>query len=138
MNIELGTRPEPTPGLLTAYYLGTPLFVVLDLLGWPVRVADSLEGLMRWGWYAALLALGLLCWARPRAAPLVGMLESSFNLTLVLLSVLLPIWNMALDVDAPLGPVAFGPQRALTVLLSGAALIVAFQRSQWHWWQGRR
>lgn len=131
MTSEIGTRPEPATGLLTAYYLGTPLFVVLDLLGWPVRVAASPGGLTPWGWYAALVALGLLCWRRPRVAPLVGMLESSFNLTLLLLSVLLPIWDMPLNADGP--PLTFGPRRALTVLLSGAALIVAFHRSQWHW-----
>lgn len=116
---------------LVLYYLATPLFAGLDAVAdWPVRVAALPEGGWRWFWYVVLLLLGLLCRIRPRLTPLVGMTESSVNLTFLLLSILLPIWGLpAGDLDRA-GTIAFGPVRIVNVLLSGGALILAFHRSQ--------
>lgn len=116
---------------LVLFYLATPLFAALDAVaGWPVRVAALPGDGWRWFWYGVLLLLGLLCRARPRLAPLVGMTESSVNLTFLFLSILLPIWGMPSGELEAAGPVAFGPVRIVNVLLSGGALILAFQRSQ--------
>jgi len=127
--------PSPgSPDLLAGYYLATPLFAALDAVaGWPVRLAGFPDQGWRWGWYLLLFLLGLLCRARPRLAPLVGMGESSVNLTLLFLSILLPIWGMTEQVYQVAGPIAFGPVRIVNVLLSGGALILAFHRSQWTW-----
>ena len=95
---------------ITGYYLATPLFAVMDLgLGLPVRVAGILPEPGRLAYYAAAFALGLACRARPSATPWVGMLESAANLTLLLLSILIPIWSLpdAVLSGAPLQAVAY-------------------------------
>ncbi len=143
MRTSTGPTPVPLGGArggadpLVLYYLATPLFAVLDAVaGWPVRVAALPGGGWRWFWYLVLLLLGLLCRARPRWTPLVGMTESSVNLTFLFLSILLPIWGMPAGDLESAGPVDFGPVRIVNVLLSGGALILAFHRSQWELRQG--
>jgi len=127
-------RAPGSPDLLAGYYLATPLFAALEAVaGWPVRLAGFPDQGSRWGWYLILFLLGLLCLSRPRLAPLVGMGESSVNLTFLFLSILLPIWGMPEELDQVAGPIAFGPVRIVNVLLSGGALILAFHRSQWAW-----
>lgn len=124
--------PKPATGTLTLYYLATPLFAAADIfLGEPVRVAALGAQGWRYAYYGVAFVLGLLCWARPRLAPLVGITESSVNLLLLLLSVLLPIWNLPGDVaaggEAELG---FGAARVWNVAIVGAALILSFKRSE--------
>jgi hypothetical protein len=71
--------------LVHIYYLGTPLFLVLDLF-WKlnIRVA-ALEGRpgLRLGYYALCCGCALVTWRRPEWARLVGFLESSANLLLL-------------------------------------------------------
>lgn len=124
--------PKPATGTLTLYYLATPLFAAVDLvLGEPVRVAALDAQGWRYAYYGVAFGLGLLCWMRPRVAPLVGIVESSANLLLLLLSVLLPIWTLPGDVAAGGGvDLAFGAARIWNVAIVGAALILSIKRSE--------
>jgi len=117
---------------VAGYYLATPLFAVADLgFGLPVRVATVLSPGSRVAWYAVVFALGLLCRARPSATPWVGILESSANLLVLLLSILLPIWSFPLDpMSGATGSVGLTSTGAANALLSGGALILSFHRSQ--------
>lgn len=122
--------------LLAGYYLATPLFAALDAVaGWPVRVAGFPDQGWRWGWYLILFLLGVLCRARPRLAPLVGMGESSVNLTFLFLSVLLPLWDGAAYLAGD-GEAQSGIAGIVNLLLSGGVLVYSFHRSQWEWRQG--
>jgi len=117
---------------VSGYYLATPLFAGLDLgLGLPIRVAAILPESGRLAYYAAAFALGLLCRARPVATPWVGMLESAANLTLLLLSILVPIWSLpdAMMSGAPL-QAGLTPAAAANALLSGVALVASFHRNE--------
>lgn len=129
---EPGAEGAGASRLVVGYYLATPFFAAVDLaVGAPVRVSGVLPGGGRAAYYAVLLVLGLLCRARPGATPWVGMAESSVNLLLLLLGILLPIWSMT---DAVLagGPMAGGltPATAANALLAGGALVVSFHRHQ--------
>ncbi|MEK9500425.1 hypothetical protein [Gaopeijia maritima] len=120
-------------GFLRFYYLGGTLaFAALDwLLAAPIRAVFFGRPTHRLMYYLALLAVGLLCRFRPTWTPVLGMAESAVNLTLVLLSILLPIWG-SLDAVAA-GGEAYRPASTwvlLNALLSGAVLILAFQRTQ--------
>ena len=118
--------------LLTSYYLATPLFALLDLaVGASVRVSALQSSGHRLAYYGALFLLGLLCRFRPRAAPLVGMLESSLNLFLLLLGILLPIWSLP-DVVAAGGSLQAGLDglSAANALLVGGALVLSFHRNR--------
>ena len=119
--------------LLTAYYLSTPLFAALDLglsARFPAqfRAAGVESPSVRLGYYAATFALGWVMRARPRLAPWLAMGESAVNLTLLMASVLIPIWSLGETMDfAAAGEL---PSRVLNLALSGSVLVYSFYRSQ--------
>ncbi len=118
--------------LLTAYYLATPVFVVLDVVaGAPLRVSALHSPPHRFVYYGVVFLLGMLCRARPRLAPWVGMLESSGNLLLLLLGILLPIWSLPNAVAAG-GSIQVGldGMSAANALLVGGMLVLAFHRNR--------
>lgn len=83
------------PDSVVLYYLATPAFAVADLgFHGPFRVSQVLPPEARTAYYAGLFGLGLLCLSRRGATPWVGTLESSGNLLILLLGILLPIWNL--------------------------------------------
>lgn len=114
------------------YYLSTPLFAVLDF-AWdvPVRVAGLGAPWQRGAYYLVLVLLGVLCRARPRAGPWVGMAESSVNLVLLLLAILLPIWSMPDAVLTGVTPApVMGGVGLANAFLSGLVLVASFHRSR--------
>ena len=118
--------------LLTAYYLATPVFVVLDVMaGAPIRISALHSPAHRFAYYGVVFLLGMLCRARPRLAPWVGMLESSSNLFLLLLGILLPIWSLP-DAVAAGGSLQAGldGMSAANALLVGGTLVLAFHRNR--------
>jgi hypothetical protein len=115
--------------LLTAYYLATPLFAVLDLgLSVPMRAVGVESPSLRLGYYAATFALGWVMKARPLLAPWLAMGESAVNLTLLMASVLIPIWSLGETMDG--AALADLPDRVLNLALSGSVLVYSFYRSQ--------
>lgn len=122
------TRPDG----VVLYYLATPLFGVADLaFHAPLRVAAVMPPEWRVAYYGGVFLAGVLCLVRPRATPWVGMLESSGNLLILLLGILLPVWNTALAVGggAPLAPVLTGWSLG-NAALAGSALTLSFHRHQ--------
>lgn len=117
---------------LTGYYLATPVFAALDFLaGVPVRIAIPDER-VRAAYYVGIFGLGLVCRYEPRWAPWVGMGESAFNLFLLMLAVLLPLWTVPdalLEGGAELGRTRL-LERVANLALGGTVLVVAFYRQQ--------
>jgi hypothetical protein len=127
--------PAPTPrgtGLVQAYYLATPLFFLADLvLSFPVRVSALADPALRYPYYAFALGCGVVSRARPRVAPYVGLAESSLNILLLILSIMLPILQLPDRVFA--GEPIVAPFSGLTLanfLLSGTVLVAAFHVHQ--------
>jgi hypothetical protein len=105
---------------------------VLDVVaGAPLRVSALQSPAHRFAYYGVVFLLGLLCRARPRLAPWVGMLESSSNLFLLLLGILLPIWSLP-DAVAAGGSLQAGldGMSAANALLVGDMLVLAFHRNR--------
>lgn len=121
------------PRFLTRYYLlGTLAFAAIDwFLAAPIRAAFIGQPTQRLAYYAALIGLGFLCSSRPTWAPIVGIVESSVNLLLVLLSIMLPIYGLtdAVEGGGAVG-LPFTTWTFVNVAISGAVLIYSFQRSQ--------
>ena len=70
--------------VIQIYYLLTPVFVAVDLMGGgPVRVAGLGDSAWRLAYYGLLVVLALVCRVRPGLAPAVGMTESAVNLLLL-------------------------------------------------------
>lgn len=120
--------PGRRPGWLTGYFLATPLFLVPDLLlGAPVRVAALGSPGLRVAYCAAAFLLGLLVRTRPRLEPWVGMAESALNLTLLVLSVMVPVLTLpGRLLEGTPGADLLGPAELTNAALSGTVLVAAF------------
>lgn len=116
----------------TRYYLlGTVLFWALDVLvSIPVRAAFTGRPRMRYGYYLALLGLGLACRRWPRAAPLLGICESGLNLTLLVLSIMLPVFSLVDQVES--GPLAlpFTTWTFVNFAIAGTVMVWTLRRHQ--------
>ena len=115
------------------YYLSSPLFFLVGLWwGFEVRVSFLPDPGRRFLYYVLLSALGLLSHFRPRAAPWVALVESSVNLLLIMLWILVPIYSLG---DGALESGAIGvPYTATQVLinglLAGSFFLLGFYRAQ--------
>ena len=124
-------RPD-RGGFFAAYLLATPAFLIADMeFDIPFRVA-ALEGSdYRFLYYAGATLLGVAARLRPALAPWAGMFESSVNLLFLLLSILLPIWNLP---DAVLSGSSAEGLLDMTglsnAMLSGSVLLYGFYRNQ--------
>ena len=120
------------PGLaraLQAFYLATPLFAAADwLVGLNVRTTflEGADGL-KWAWYAADAAAGLVLWRWPRHAALVGLVESGASIAWLVIGVMTRYYGVLDQVaDGATTAVPFTPEAALNLVLSAAALIVSY------------
>ena len=114
---------------LQAYYLGTPLFMLADsLLGLDFRIAGLDTPGYRLVYYGFCMLCALLQWYRPRLSPLVGMGESSVNLAILMISVMLPVLRPGLDGSGAY-PGLKGMQIINFILTSGV-LLAAFYSAQ--------
>lgn len=128
MRSRAGARDD----LIQAYYLATPLFWVLDVaLHAPIRAAALPDPGWRLAYYLFATGCGILARWRPRLTPFIGLAESSVNLLLLLLSVLLPIFTLPARVaEGAEVSLPFGPAQLINVCLSGFILLISFYRNQ--------
>ena len=107
--------------LLWAYYLATPLFVVLDFgFAMPIRAVGIESPGFRLAYYSGTFLVGWVMAARPPLAPWLAMGESAANLTLLMASVLVPVWSLQETLDA--GAIAYLPERVVNLAVSGSVL----------------
>ncbi|MHC4155045.1 MAG: hypothetical protein ACYST6_09010 [Planctomycetota bacterium] len=80
---KVSSKPM-TFGLLRAYYIATPLFLIIELLsGISLRVPIFLSMPLRCFYYGCCFACGTVCYLRPHAAPVVALTESTINIFLI-------------------------------------------------------
>jgi hypothetical protein len=120
--------------LLRGYYLATPLFLVADLtLGWNVRIA-GLEGLpgLRVPYYLVCFGLGVLAWMRPERAELVGFVECSVNLVILVVGTYAAYWGI-IDLVLADQPIVnpFTTERITNLILSGTVLSISYYGHPW-------
>ncbi len=129
-----GRAGATSPGarLLEAFYLATPAFVAVDLvLGVPIRVAALASPGLRYAYYAFTMGCGVATHARPRIAPFVGLFESSINLLMLVLSIMLPIFALTDQVFADEAlSLPFTPAMLGNVVISGTVLVASFHIHQ--------
>ena len=89
------------------YTLGTVVFWVLDVVvSAPIRAAFIGHPRSRYAYYLGLLAIGIVARKWPRSGPVLGIFESATNLTLLVLSIMLPIYGLVDQVES--GPLELG------------------------------
>jgi hypothetical protein len=86
----------------------------------------------RFVYYLILSSLGLLAHFRPSAAPWVALGESSLNLLLIMLWILLPIYNLpdGLGDSVPTGIPYTATQVLVNGLLAGSFFLLGFYKAQ--------
>jgi len=112
------------------YYLLTPMFLVADLFfGVAVRVS-LVEPRLRYLYYLVCFGAGILGRLVPRFAPMIGLVESSLNLALLMVGIMLPVF-LAPGLDPEVGQmVVANGERLGNFLLAGGMLILGFQASR--------
>jgi hypothetical protein len=109
--------------LIQYYYLATPAFYAIDsFLGVNVRVAF----LDHWpagktAYYLLVFVLGIIAWRRPGWAAQIGLLESSANVVLLILSVLVWYGSVLEAAGAEFGlPAALAPEALVNFVCAAA------------------
>ncbi len=115
------------------YYLASPLFFLVGFWwGVEVRVSFIPDPGRRFLYYVALSGLGLLAHFRPSSAPWVALGESSLNLLLIMLWILVPIYAVsdAVGASGAIGvPYTVG-EVLVNGLLAGSFFLMGFYRAQ--------
>ena len=130
---DTDSRLPPGPRLIEAYYLATPLFFLVDVfLSFPIRVSALADPGLRYLYYAFALGCGVASRVRPKVGPYVGLAESSLNILLLILSVMLPIAQLPDRVFAgePLLPAPISGLTLANFVLSGGILVASFHVHQ--------
>jgi hypothetical protein len=126
-----GESRSDRPTLTAAYYLATPAFALCDwIFHWNVRVAalDGRPGLKN-SYYAVCTAAGVLTYWRPSLSRVVGRVESSVNILLLVLGVMLPYYSLIGSFNGEQAFMPFTPARVLNFLISGFIWVRVFYES---------
>ena len=112
--------------MIRGLYLATPLFAVADLMfGLNLRTSflDASPAL-RWVYYLAATAAGLVTWRWPRTTSLVGVVESSLNIALTVLGAGLAYAGLT-DYAEEAAQSPFTAESVTGLLIATTALIVS-------------
>ncbi|TNF98236.1 MAG: hypothetical protein EP297_08600 [Gammaproteobacteria bacterium] len=119
---------KPLNVLIIYYLVATPVFILFDwMLDFAPRTAFSDDTTVKVVYYIFLFICGFICLFNTGFSALVGIIESSVSLTLLIISFLKPI--MLPDIDAlEAGEYqhAFNMQVILNFLIAGSVLIYSF------------
>ncbi len=126
------SHAAPRWGFFQVYYLGTIPFLLLDLLAdVNVRVAAFIDRPdLRAAYYALCFACLALTFWKPALSTLVGLAESSVNIALLVLGIMLPLSTFDLDATGELS--LAGPPLTLEKLanfgIAGSVCLFSFYR----------
>ena len=116
--------------LIRVYYLATPLFVILDVLfGVTVRASGLSQPEYRYLYYGLCLLCALGCFLRVRYTALIVILESSVNLLILLLGVMLPVIHLG-DLHGQAAAVQINGDNILNFTITGLVLAGVFHAAQ--------
>jgi hypothetical protein len=113
------------------YYLLTPVFITLDaLFGLNFRISGLASPELRYLYYGICLLCALACYWQSRYSALIAMAESSVNLLILMVGIMIPIirlGDLAGDTAASAG---ISGDHLANFLLSGGILLAVFYSAQ--------
>lgn len=115
--------------IFSIYYYLTPVFILIDLVAGKSFRAAGLELPFRYYYYGLCLLCALLCYAKPALSALVTLFESSTNMLVLLLGVMLPIFNIEQAVENNATDIGLAGERLINFLLSGSMIAWSFHAS---------
>lgn len=128
---KVSSKPM-TFGLLRAYYIATPLFLIIELLsGISLRVPIFLSMPLRCFYYGCCFACGTVCYLRPRATPAVALIESSLNIGVVFIGFGAAMIKAAyLVAETTTVPEVLTVKGVINFVVVGTVWIISFYHSQ--------
>ena len=115
---------------LQLYYLATPVFFLLHF-GFDINLRISIPGVADawlYAYYALCFLAGFVAFNSAVTGALFSLLESSVNILLLLLSVLMPIYTIG-HASENVVATAFGVPELLHFLIAGSILLISFYRN---------
>ena len=112
---------------LHVYYLSTPVFFLLHF-GFDVNLRISIPVIADawlYAYYALCFLAGFVAFRNAVTGALFSLLESSVNISLWLLSVLMPIYTIGNNPDG-IGAAHFGLAELFHFLIAGTILMISF------------
>lgn len=114
---------------LTYYYLGTPAFFLVDYFS-DVNIRVNLPAsyaFWEYVYFGVCFLFGFVSYNRQTLSSVFALIESSVNILLLVLSVMVPLWAIPLAVvDEQPYENPFTPAFLVNFVLSGAILLVSF------------
>jgi len=114
--------------LIRLYYFITPLFFAMDLLfgvNFRITIPGSEGNTFYYLYIAVCFILGSFVFKSPSASSLFGLAESSINILLLILSVMLPIYSLAENLET-MNSFSFGTEDVIHFLIAGSVLMLSF------------
>jgi hypothetical protein len=117
-------------GWIIGYYALTPLFWLADgVYGANLR-AVALQDAEGWRtlYYLICTLSGAALWLRPAWTDALALFESSLNLLLLVLGVLLPYWRLADQISSGQAVIAtpYTPELVVNFMIAGSVALAAF------------
>jgi fumarate reductase subunit D len=120
-----------TGKLIRAYYLATPLFVVLDaLFGITFRASGLTLAEYRYLYYGFCLLCALGCFLQVRYSALIAIAESSVNLLILLLGIMLPVIQLGDLPGEADAAILINSDNILNFMITGIVLVCVFHAAQ--------
>ena len=112
---------------LKLYYYITPVFVFIDIF-WDqtFRAAGINEPLFRYYYYGFCFLCALLCYFRPCLSSIITLVESSINMTILMLGIILPIVMLGNRVESGEIEAGLSVQKLIAFILSGSLICYSF------------
>lgn len=112
------------------YYYLTPLFFIADFL-WDqsFRVAGLGDPVYRHYYYGFCLACAMVCYLTPRLSSLVTLFESSINMAILVLGIMLPVINAGNTLEAGGSEIGLSVQRLINFIFAGSLICYSFYNS---------
>ncbi|MBL0351106.1 MAG: hypothetical protein IPP68_12175 [Elusimicrobia bacterium] len=114
---------------LRRYYAATPLFGVADLLFHvPLRVGPFIGApWARTLYYSLCTAAAVVMYRWPRSSAVIGMVESSANIFILVLGVMMPILSVSIEaIGQGVGPSPLGLSALGNFMLSGTVSVASY------------
>ncbi|MBM2830175.1 MAG: hypothetical protein HW411_965 [Gammaproteobacteria bacterium] len=117
--------------IVKIYYYLTPLFFLLDYVwGQSFRIAGLSDPVHRYYYYGFCILCGLICYFKPVLSYLITMMESSINIFILVLGVMLPIATIGNLEEQEIVSVGLSWQRLINFVLTGSILLYNFYSAQ--------
>jgi hypothetical protein len=114
--------------LVIYYLIATPVFILIEWsMDFAPRTAFSDDTTIKTIYYLFLFACGFICWWSGQLSGLVGIIESSISITLLIISFVKPVILPDIDaLEAGTYEPAVNVQAVLNFLIAGSILIYSF------------